>query len=77
MAPRSGRMLARRAQRGFGVGAENAQRQGIFEDRGAIDQLMGGAQARGAQRGATWLARLHRQILGGWSHAVHAWLERD
>jgi hypothetical protein len=49
----------RLAQQRVGVGAENAKRQRIFENRRTVQHLMRGAKPGGAERGAAWLSRLH------------------
>ena len=54
-----------------GVGAQNAKREGIFENSRAVQHLMRGAKAGGAQRRAAWLTRLHGLVLGTRMRVVH------
>jgi hypothetical protein len=52
-------MGPRMLERNLDIGSENARGQRIGEDRGVIQHLVCRAQAGGAQRGQTWLSRLH------------------
>jgi hypothetical protein len=60
-------------EREVDLAAENARRQRIGKDGGAVQQLMRRAQAGGTQRGLTWPSRLHiAKVLSAPHGAVHA-----